>query len=140
MPSFSKQSLARLSTCHADLQAVCRELIKQYDFTVLCGRRGKAEQDAAFAAGNSRLKYPQSKHNATPSLAVDIAPCPLDWGNLARFRQMLCRFDALAKCLRARGEIKSEFAYGADWADFKDYPHIEIKNKFPQSCGQEKEK
>lgn len=128
MPSFSPKSEARLSTCHPDLQAVCRELIKQYDFSVLCGRRNKAEQDAAFAAGNSRLKYPQSKHNAKPSLAVDIVPYPTDWNNLARFREMLCRFDALARLMRERGEIESEFEYGADWARLKDYPHIEIKS------------
>ncbi len=128
MPAFSKKSEARLSTCHPDLQAVCRELIKQYDFAVLCGHRNKAEQNAAFEAGNSRLKYPQSKHNSKPSLAVDIAPYPIDWDNLARFREMLCRFDALARFMRERGEIESEFEYGADWASLKDYPHIEIKS------------
>ncbi len=128
MPFFSPKSEARLSTCHPDLQAVCRELIKQYDFSVLCGHRNKAEQDAAFAAGNSRLKYPQSKHNAKPSLAVDIAPYPIDWSNLVRFREMLCRFDALARLMRERGEIESEFEYGADWDRLKDYPHIEIKS------------
>ena len=29
MPAFSKKSEERLNTCHPDLQAVCRELIKQ---------------------------------------------------------------------------------------------------------------
>ena len=115
MPAFSKKSEARLNTCHPDLQAVCRELIKQYDFAVLCGHRGKAEQNAAFDAGNSRLIYPQSKHNSKPSLAVDIA--------------LLHRFDALARLMRERGEIESEFEYGADWESFKDYPHVEIKSK-----------
>ena len=129
MPAFSKKSEERLNTCHPDLQAVCRELIKQYDFAVLCGHRGKAEQNAAFDAGNSRLIYPQSKHNAKPSLAVDIAPYPIDWGNLYRFREMLHRFDALARLMRERGEIESEFEYGADWESFKDYPHVEIKGR-----------
>lgn len=129
MPSFSFLSTQRLSSCHPDLQAVCQELIKQYDFAVLCGRRTKAEQEEAFAAGRSRLKYPQSKHNSKPSLAVDIAPYPIDWGNLARFREMLFRFDAVARLMRERGEIESEFEYGADWTGLKDYPHIEIKEK-----------
>ena len=128
MPVFSKKSEQRLSTCHPDLQAVCRELIKQYDFAVLCGHRNKAEQNAAFDAGRSRLIYPQSKHNSQPALAVDIAPYPIDWGNLYRFREMLCRFDALARLMRERGEIESEFEYGADWSSLKDYPHIEIKS------------
>lgn len=128
MPKFSQKSEERLLTCHPDIVKVCRELIKQYDFAVLCGHRGKEEQNAAFDAGNSRLIYPQSAHNRVPSHAVDIAPYPVDWGNLVHFREMLCRFDALAKLMRERGEIDSEFEYGADWDSFKDYPHIEIKS------------
>jgi len=129
MPEFSKASEARLKTCHPDLQAVCRELIKQYDFTVLCGRRGEAEQNAAYEAKTSRVRYPNSAHNKTPSLAVDIVPYPVDWDNLARFWEMIYRFDAVACVLRSRGEIQSRFEYGAFWPNFKDYPHIEIKEK-----------
>ena len=134
MPKFSKTSEARLSTCHPDLQAVCRELIKQYDFAVLCGHRGKAEQNAAFDAGNSRLIYPQSKHNAKPSLAVDIAPYNetephIDWGNVSAFKEMWIRFDTIAKVLKSQGKISSIFVWGGDWTTIKDYPHIEIKEK-----------
>ena len=129
MPKFSKTSEERLKTCHPDIAAVCRELIKQYDFAVLCGHRTKAEQNKAFENGNSRLIYPQSAHNQTPSHAVDIAPYPIDWGNLMRFREMWHRFDALANLMRERGEIESEFEWGGEWNSFKDYPHIEIKEK-----------
>ncbi len=129
MPQFSKTSEKRLQTCHPDIVAVCRELIKQYDFAVLCGHRTKAEQNKAFENGNSRLIYPQSAHNQTPSHAVDIAPYPIDWGNLMRFREMWHRFDALANLMRERGEIESEFEWGGEWNSFKDYPHIEIKEK-----------
>lgn len=129
MPKFSQASEARLQTCHPDLQAVCRELIKQYDFAVLEGHRGETAQNAAYNAGNSHVRYPNSAHNKNPSLAVDIVPYPVDWGNLARFRELICRFDAVAAVLRSRGEIQSCFEYGAFWSDFKDYPHIEIKEK-----------
>ena len=129
MPSFSKTSEKRLQTCHPDIAAVCRELIKQYDFSVLCGHRTKAEQNKAFERGNSRLIYPQSAHNKTPSHAVDIVPYPIDWGNLMRLREMWHRFDALASLMRERGEIESEFEWGGEWNSLKDYPHIEIKEK-----------
>lgn len=129
MPKFSKTSEARLSTCHPDLQTVCRELIKQYDFSVLEGHRGEKAQNAAFERGNSHVRYPNSAHNKMPSLAVDIAPYPIDWGDLGRFREMIYRFDAVACVLRARGEIQSRFEYGADWPNFKDYPHVEIKKE-----------
>lgn len=129
MPTFSKTSMARLQTCHPDIVAVCRELIKQYDFAVLCGHRGKAEQNQAYERGASRLKYPQSAHNKTPSHAVDMAPYPLDWDNLMRFREMWYRFDALAKLMRERGEIESKFEWGGEWNTLKDFPHIEIKEE-----------
>lgn len=129
MPKFSQKSEQRLQTCHPDLQAVCRELIKQYDFTVLEGHRSEKEQNAAYDRGNSQVRYPHSAHNKKPSLAVDIAPYPIDWGNLARFREMIYRFDTVAAILRGRGEIQSHFEYGSFWPTFKDYPHIEIKEK-----------
>lgn len=127
MPKFSKISKERLATCHPDLQAVCNELIKQYDFSVLCGRRGEKEQNAAYRQGTSNVKYPHSAHNKTPSLAVDIAPYPIDWDNLSRFNEMIVRFDTIANMLRQSGEITSHFVYGGKWAKLKDWPHIEIK-------------
>lgn len=129
MPKFSKKSRERLSTCHPDIVRVCEELIKQYDFSVLQGHRGEKEQNKAFEGGKSNVRWPRSAHNKTPSLAVDIAPYPIDWENLERFREMIYRFDALACLLRERGEIKSLFVFGAFWKTLKDFPHIEIKGE-----------
>lgn len=129
MPSFSRASAARLATCHPDLQTVCNELIKQYDFSVLEGHRARAAQEAAFKSGNSRLHWPYSAHNKLPSLAVDIVPYPVDWNNLERFRELVVRFDAVACVLRGAGQITQHFIYGADWKHFPDWPHIEIKEK-----------
>ena len=129
MAVFSARSLARLETCHQDLQTVCRELIKQYDFCVLEGYRGPAAQQAAFEKGKSRLHFPHSAHNKYPSLAVDIAPYPLDWQDKKRFAELIIRFDTLANCLRQNGRISSEFIYGGYWPTLQDWPHIEIKEK-----------
>ena len=129
MPKFSNASKQRLATCHPDLQAVCNELIKQYDFSVLCGRRGEKEQNEAYKKGTSNVRFPNSAHNKTPSLAVDIAPYPIDWDNLSRFNEMIIRFDTVANMLRADGVITSEFIYGGHWTQLKDWPHIEIKEK-----------
>ena len=129
MPVLSSVSQTRLATCHPDIVAVCRELIKQYDFSVLCGHRTREEQNKAFSCGASCLQYPQSSHNKTPSHAVDLAPYPIDWNNLARFREMWHRFDALAQLMRGREEITSEFEWGGEWDTLKDFPHIEIKEK-----------
>lgn len=127
MPRFSKLSKERLATCHPDLQAVCNELIKQYDFSVLEGRRGEKAQNLAYKQGKSQVKYPHSAHNKIPSLAVDLAPYPIDWDNISRFNEMIIRFDTVANMLRAEGVISSDFVYGGKWATLKDWPHIEIK-------------
>ncbi len=129
MPKFSKISEERLLTCHPDIVAVCRELIKQMDVSVLCGRRTKEEQEAAYKAGRSFAHYPQSAHNRVPSHAVDLAPYPIDWNNLARFKEMWLRFDAIARVLRERGEIMSNFVWGGEFKRLKDCPHIEIKEE-----------
>lgn len=129
MPKFSKTSLERLSTCHPDIIKVCRELIKQTDFSVLEGHRGKQAQEKAYNEGKSKARYPNSKHNTKPSLAVDLAPYPIDWNNKQRFRDLWIRFDTIAKMLKANGDIDSDFEWGGDWTSLQDCPHIEIKEK-----------
>lgn len=82
MPSFSNKSKERLEQCHTHLQLVANEAIKYTDFTVVTGHRNKDEQDDLYDRGFSKLKYPNSKHNPTPSLAIDIAPYYSDYGAL----------------------------------------------------------
>ena len=121
MPSFSKRSADRLAQCHPDLQLVMNEAIKHMDFTVLCGHRGQMEQDKAYNAGNSTLKFPRSKHNKMPSLAVDIAPYPIDWDDIDRFK-------ALGNLVLDLAEQHGiELVWGGNWRTLKDYPHFEVK-------------
>lgn len=127
MPRFSAKSASRLAECHKDLQAVMNAAIIETDFTVLCGHRGQAEQDAAVAAGKSKLRWPKSKHNARPSLAVDVAPWPLDWNDRARFK-------ALAKVILAEAKaLGISLRWGGDWnsdgddSDGWDLPHFELR-------------
>ena len=82
MPSFSKTSLKRLETCHTHLQLIANEAIKYTDFSIVTGERTKEEQDDLFYRGFSKVKYPNSKHNTSPSLAVDIAPYYAEYGVL----------------------------------------------------------
>ena len=90
------------------------------DFTVICGERDKVAQDEAYGKGASKLKYPKSKHNRKPSLAVDIAPYPIDWNNHARFTELAKRFKRIA-------ENKSiNVRWGGDFKGFKDLVHFEL--------------
>lgn len=113
--NYSKLSLKRIAECHPDLQKIALELIKEMDVTVLCGHRGQVEQDTAFRLGNSRLKWPRSKHNKKPSLAIDIVPYPIQWKNLDSYREMRGRIAKIAKRLGIR--IRT-----IEW----DWPHTEL--------------
>jgi peptidoglycan LD-endopeptidase CwlK len=81
----------KLESCHADLQRLVKKLAETMDIIVVYGYRTKEEQDAAFASGNSKLKWPKSGHNSSPSKAVDLAPYKegkLDWTDLQGFKDM----------------------------------------------------
>lgn len=121
MPHFSQRSLGRLETCHPDLQRLMHNVIKVYDITIIEGYRGEQRQNKAHREGKSQLRYPDSKHNQKPSLAVDIAPWPLDWNDLDAFNEMgwFVKGVAHAMCI--------PIAWGGDWKSFKDYPHFELQ-------------
>ena len=74
MMKLTPLSRKRLNSCHSLLQTLVAEVNKVMFVNVSVGYREKAEQDKAFSEGKSKLKYPQSKHNQIPSLAVDIYP------------------------------------------------------------------
>jgi len=89
-------SLEKLDTCQPALQRLIKAVAEEIPLQVICGYRGQAEQDKAFAEKKSKLKFPQSKHNTTPSNAVDIAPLKIvdgkriiDWNDIELFKAML---------------------------------------------------
>lgn len=126
MYKFSKRSRTNLSQAHEDLQVLFSEVIKCRDITVICGHRGEKDQMDAFNNGFSMLKYPASKHNKVPSLAVDVVPFPIDWNNIGRFEELGEFVMLKARELKKEGKIKSNISWGGHWKKFKDYPHYEI--------------
>lgn len=129
MPSFSQKSLDKLNTCHPDLQKLFKEVIKHWDCTVLEGYRDQATQDEYYRTGKSKLKYPNGKHNKTPSLAVDVVPYPIDWNDKERFRA----FGGFV--LGVAATLNIPLRWGGDWngnknfkdESFIDMPHFELK-------------
>ncbi|MFK5892320.1 MAG: M15 family peptidase [Pseudomonadota bacterium] len=129
MPTFGKSSASRLATCHPNLQELFNEVIKNYDCSILQGTRSKEEQDEYFRTGKSKVQYPNSKHNHSPSLAVDVVPYPIDWNDWNRFYHFTGYVKGVADKLGI--DIRS----GIDWDsdnDFSDQswidaPHFEVK-------------
>jgi len=127
--SFSQRSLDNLGQAHQDLQTICNYAIKYVDFTIICGHRGEMEQNAAYDLGNSKLRYPKSKHNKIPSLAFDFIPYPFKgWSDTTDFIRVANFIKGIAVMLKSYGAIESSISYGGDWKNFKDYPHIELKS------------
>lgn len=139
MPAFGSRSRLNLSQCHPDLRTLFEEVIKVTDCAVICGERGRAEQETAFHQGKSNARWPRSYHNVDgvtrkTSWAADVVPWPLDWGNQARFVALADVVIDTARRLYAEGAIKHEVRWGGDWdrdgewrdERFVDMPHYEL--------------
>lgn len=132
MNKFSQKSLERLNTCHPDLQKVFNKVIENYDCTIICGHRGKDEQDEAVRLGKSKLQWPNSKHNQLLSLAVDVAPYPINFENkhkkLARFYHFAGFFMATAETMGIKLRWGGDWDRDLDFEDqnFDDLPHFEL--------------
>jgi peptidoglycan L-alanyl-D-glutamate endopeptidase CwlK len=135
MPKFSFESATKLGTCHHDLQVLFTEVIKYWDCTVIEGHRDEVDQELDFANGKTRLHYPHGKHNAVPSMAVDVAPCPVDWHDEKRFYYFAGFVMGVAQWLLESGKISHKVRYGGDWFrstmvsenKFNDLVHFELE-------------
>ena len=155
MPAFSKTSMARLETCADAIQDILMEAIKIKDFSVICGHRDEKDQNEAYLNNFSKLKFPQSKHNKLPSIAVDIWPYdPVLKEALSGHPSQIARIAAktgkseeevaayireeflmLMGIIRAVAHYQgTDVRFGSDWDDdgyrldqsFDDLPHFEL--------------
>lgn len=117
---YSKRSITNIEQCDERLQLIAYELIHRMDVMVICGHRNKKDQDAAYYAGKSRLKWPNGKHNKTPSQAFDVVPSPVDWNDLKRFKIMCGHIEQIAK------ELGIKIRLGRDFKTLVDWPHVEL--------------
>ena len=125
MPNFKfgKSSSERRETLHPDLKKVVDLALKYAteDFSIVCGYRGEAAQEAAYEMGYSRAKFGESPHNKNPSEAVDLAPYPIDWDDADRFIKLS------TTVFRAADELGVRLTWGGEFLSFRDYPHFELK-------------
>ena len=142
--SYSKRSIDNLKQCHPDLQKVFMEVIRYFDCSIIEGHRNKSAQEAYFHTGKSKLPFPKSKHNISPSMAVDVAPYPIQWrSDLSKHirlaYQRKCYYFAgfvmaIAKSLYDGRTISYKIRWGGDWDSdhdlsdqtFNDLVHFEL--------------
>lgn len=129
---YSKRSLARLETCHPDLQKVFKEVIKHVDCSILEGIRTIEQQEEYVRTGKSRTM--KSRHLVQPdgySHAVDVAPYPIDWKDTGRFTHFAGIVRGIALSMGV------DLVWGGDWDQdlstkdhsFFDAPHYQLKKK-----------
>lgn len=125
---LGKESVLRLATSHAELERLIFAVSKGvdagdlawadiHDITVLCGYRGKEEQNQAVANGASKTPWPKSHHNRVPSDAVDVAVYPVEYKDPAYEVKMRVLHAYVTGIARA-SSIKLRHI---DW----DMPHIQ---------------
>lgn len=132
MPIFSAESLSNLAECDPQLQEVFFEVIKHIDCSIICGHRGEIAQHKAFLEGNSQLDWPESKHNSTPSKALDAIPYYKEASKRTKTENMylfvgIVKGIAISKGIKIRG--------GDDWdgdndtqdQEFHDPGHFEVE-------------
>lgn len=124
MYSFSSKSLYKLKNVHPKLIALVFLMARKMDLTILEGERTLERQKELYKKGASTTL--NSKHIIKDGelfcRAVDIAPYPINWNDIDRFKEM----GVLAKeCAK---ELDIDIVHGGDWISFKDYPHFQLDN------------
>ena len=131
MPRFGRRSKERLATCDNRLQDVFNEVIKHVDCSVLEGQRDEERQNKLFDEGKTKVRFPDGRHNDSPSRAVDVTPYPVDWSDRERQTLFAGFVIGIAKSMGIN------LRWGGDWDQdwqvkdnmFDDFPHFELKEK-----------
>ncbi len=145
---FSEESKKELETCHPDLQRLFNAVSLHYNCKITGGYRGKEAQDSYFEDGLSKLKFPDSKHNKQPSLAVDAGPYPISWPVDVILEDMTAaekeQVNRLVRWYHFCGYVKGvadtigvKIRQGCDWngnnvftdQKFNDLPHTELREE-----------
>jgi peptidoglycan LD-endopeptidase CwlK len=148
--NLSNASRTKLETCHPDLQLVIEEAIKYspVDFGVSHGYRSPQEQNELYQKGRTTpgdiVTYldgynKKSKHNETPSHAVDIYCWPREiMYDAEHLTAIVGVILSTANRLYDEGKITHRLRSGGDWNSngvfvrkddserFVDMPHFEI--------------
>ena len=120
MPTFSKNSLRHLGTCHADHQILFLQVVNDFDCSIVCGYRDQDDQDTAFENGFSKVRWPDSDHNVYPSMAVDVIPYPTGYNDDRIMRHFVGYVLGVAAEMKRQGLMEHSVASGVDWDNDRD--------------------
>jgi peptidoglycan L-alanyl-D-glutamate endopeptidase CwlK len=120
--TLTARDWSRLAGVHPDLVQVVARTRTAFPLFVIEGRRSLGRQRELLASGASRTL--DSRH--LTGHAVDLAPLPLDWNDLASFHLLA------AAMKQAAADEGVPIAWGGDWRGFFDGPHFELpRERYP---------
>jgi len=122
---FSKENLEE---CDVRLQMLFTKVLQIHDISILCGHREETAQNQMYKEGLTRARWPKSAHNKKPSLAVDVAPIPVNWKDREKFIYLAGIVMGLAETMGLN------IRWGGDWdgdgnfkdQSFNDLAHFEL--------------
>lgn len=134
---IEKREAEILQNVHSDLITFYLFLKHEYpcNYTIFFGYKNEMYQNLSYEYGESKFKYPDSKHNRTPSLAIDIVFFkydPLDYSNyiftedsIEKLKEIGKIGKRISKWLYIKDKIENEIKWGGDF-DPPQYQHWEI--------------
>ena len=126
MFKFGKNSLKRLNELDPRLKALAVLMMSKQgiDFAIIGVDMVETEQNAAFYAGRSKVRFPNSKHNSLPARAYDRVPYPIPLNAVGDWDDKSPLWDQLAALeQQCAEELGIEIVNSIPW----DRPHCELK-------------
>ena len=129
MARFDARSERNLAKLHPQLQKVMVDACKTYNFIISDSSRNEIDQNKAYRMGFSRVKFGQSAHNWSPSLAADCYPSPF---NANESRSKMIELYQVIK--QSAKNVGVSIRQGADFDrdgnlkndQWVDLPHVEL--------------
>lgn len=143
MYRYSQRSRKKMESCDARWVHIFETLAKFHNITIIEGERGRERQDDLFHTGESKVQWPNSKHNVIEpdkkagkkSLAIDAALYfphlgGIKWEDIGTARYFGGIVMGTAKIMYP----DTTFRWGGDWNSdmdtsnntFNDLWHLEI--------------
>lgn len=134
--SISRRSESSLVSVHPDLAQVLRQslLLGVLDFIVIEGHRTEDRQEMLFRQRKTQVHWPKGKHNALPSLAVDIMPVVPTGVDVWSAAALVYWYSVAHVVLATAAFCGTRVRWGGDWDGdrdlteerFRDLGHFEL--------------
>ncbi len=132
MRAWGPKSQRVYSSLCEELQQACDYILHEIaDVSLIKGHRTEAEQNALYPAF-TKVKWPNSKHNSYPSMAVDLQPFPLPQDE-QELREQLTYI--AGRIVEWGKHVGIDIRWGGDWDQdgdvtdngFDDLYHFEVR-------------